>query len=116
MTLKDQSITFIGPGAMASAMASRLIEGGIQTPDKILMSGPIVDELEALEKRLGVSTTSDNLKAVKNADVVVLSIKPQIIQEVMDELRGSDTPLERRIFVPPTIYQTLSKFRSVAVT
>ena len=89
MTLKDQSITFIGPGAMASAMASRLIEGGIQTPDKILMSGPIVDELEALEKRLGVSTTSDNLKAVKNADVVVLSIKPQIIQEVMDELRGS---------------------------
>jgi pyrroline-5-carboxylate reductase len=89
VTLKDQSITFIGPGAMASAMASRLIEGGIQTPDKILMSGPIVDELEALEKRLGVSTTSDNLKAVKNADVVVLSIKPQIIQEVMDELRGS---------------------------
>jgi pyrroline-5-carboxylate reductase len=89
VTLKDQSITFIGPGAMATAMASRLIKGGIQTPDKILMSGPIVDELEALEKRLGVSTTSDNLKAVKNADIVVLSIKPQIIQEVMDELKGS---------------------------
>ena len=89
MTLKDKLITFIGPGAMASAMASRLIEGGIQSPEKILMSGPIVEELEELEKRLGVSTTSDNLKAVKNADVVVLSIKPQIIKEVMNELCGA---------------------------
>jgi len=89
VTLKDKLITFIGPGAMASAMASRLIEGGIQSPEKILMSGPIVEELEELEKRLGVSTTSDNLKAVKNADVVVLSIKPQIIKEVMNELCGA---------------------------
>ncbi len=89
MTLKDQLITFIGPGAMASAMASRLIKGGIQSPENIRMSGPLVEELEELEKRLGVSTTSDNLKAVKNADVVVLSIKPQIIKEVMDELNGA---------------------------
>jgi len=89
VTLKDQLITFIGPGAMASAMASRLIKGGIQSPENIRMSGPLVEELEELEKRLGVSTTSDNLKAVKNADVVVLSIKPQIIKEVMDELNGA---------------------------
>jgi pyrroline-5-carboxylate reductase len=74
---------------MASAMASRLIEGGIQSPDKVIMSGPIVEELEELEKRLGVSTTSDNLQAVKKADVVVLSVKPQILPEVMNELRGS---------------------------
>ena len=89
MSLKGKLITFIGPGAMASAMASRLIEGGIQSPDKVLMSGPVVEELEELEKRLGVSTTSDNLKAAKNADVVVISVKPQILQEVMVELRGS---------------------------
>jgi pyrroline-5-carboxylate reductase len=74
---------------MASAMASRLIEGGIQSADKVLMSGPILDELEELEKRLGVSTTSNNLEAVKKADVVVLSIKPQILPEVMDELHGA---------------------------
>ncbi|MEJ2551207.1 MAG: pyrroline-5-carboxylate reductase [Anaerolineales bacterium] len=89
MTLKDQLITFIGPGAMASAMASRLIEGGTQTPDKVLMSGPIVEQLEKLEERLGVSTTTNNLEAVKNAGVVVLSVKPQSIQEVMDELHGA---------------------------
>ncbi len=89
MTLKDQLITFIGPGAMASAMASRLIEGGIQSPDKVLMSGPIVEQLEELEKRLGVSTTTNNLEAVKNAGVVVLSVKPQSIQEVMTELHGA---------------------------
>jgi len=89
VTLKDQLITFIGPGAMASAMASRLIEGGIQSPDKVLMSGPIVEQLEELEKRLGVSTTTNNLEAVKNAGVVVLSVKPQSIQEVMTELHGA---------------------------
>jgi pyrroline-5-carboxylate reductase len=74
---------------MASAMASRLIEGGTQTPDKVLMSGPIVEQLEKLEERLGVSTTTNNLEAVKNAGVVVLSVKPQSIQEVMDELHGA---------------------------
>ncbi len=89
MTSKDQLITFIGPGAMASAMASRLIEGGIQSSDKVLMSGPIVEQLEKLQERLGVSTTTNNLEAVKNAGVVVLSVKPQSIQEVMDELHGA---------------------------
>jgi len=89
VTLKDQLITFIGPGAMASAMASRLIKGDIQSADKVLMSGPIVEQLEELEERLGVSTTSNNLEAVKNAGVVVLSVKPQTIQEVMDEIHGA---------------------------
>jgi len=87
--LDGVKFVFIGPGVMAEAMMSRLMETSGVPAEHILMSGPHQDRLDELQGSYGVRTTTANVDAVKQADVVVLAVKPQSLQAVLDELRGA---------------------------
>lgn len=82
-------IVFIGPGVMAEAMATGLIGKAGVAPDQITFSGPRPKRLEDLSERYGSRTATDNVKAVEDAEVVVLSVKPQMAPDVADELSGA---------------------------
>jgi pyrroline-5-carboxylate reductase len=82
-------IVFIGPGVMAEAMATGLIGKAGVAPDQITFSGPRPKRLEELSERYGARTATDNVKAVEDAEVVVLSVKPQMAPDVADELGGA---------------------------
>lgn len=84
----EGKIVFIGPGVMAEAMGRGLIERGGVEPESILMSGPELDRLEELMERYRVGTTDDNTRAVQEGRVIVLSVKPQRLPDVLDELCG----------------------------
>jgi pyrroline-5-carboxylate reductase len=84
----EGKIVFIGPGVMAEAMCRGLIERGGMDPGLILMSGPDRERLTLLKDRYGVETTVDNREAVKQGAVIVLSVKPQRLGEVLEELAG----------------------------
>jgi len=85
-------ITFIGPGVMAEAMFSGLIRKAVATSDQIIISGPEVDRGEELKARYGVTSYSDNRLAVQNAEIVILSVKPQRLAHVLIGLKGSIPP------------------------
>ncbi|HET7010170.1 MAG TPA: pyrroline-5-carboxylate reductase [Anaerolineales bacterium] len=89
---RRDTIAFIGPGVMAEAMAAGLIERAGWTPDRIVMSGPRQERLRELADRLGVHTSNDNRKAAAQANIVVLSVKPQTLQEVAGGLAGAIPP------------------------
>ena len=74
-------ITFIGAGNMASALAGGMIAQG-QSPSQITLCDINEDQLQHAQKQLGVNTSTDNVSAVKNADVVILAVKPQVMQQV----------------------------------
>ena len=80
-------ITFIGGGNMAYSLIGGLIEEGYSS-EKIWVGEPEQDKREALAKQFGVRTTADNLMGVAKADVVVLAVKPQIMQSVVSALAG----------------------------
>lgn len=80
---------FIGPGVMAEAMATGLIQKAGVAGDQITFSGPRPKRLGELAERYGCRTETDNRKAVEGADVVVLSVKPQMAPDVADELNGA---------------------------
>jgi len=84
----EEQIVFIGPGVMAEAMCKGLIERGGVEPSSILMSGPEQDRLDELEKKYRVKATTNNREAAKQGKVVVLSIKPQRLHDVLEELSG----------------------------
>ncbi len=84
----QERIAFIGPGVMAEAIASSLIQRGGMSPERLLMSGPRPARLEDLHSKLGVSTSDDNREAAASAGVVVLTVKPQTLPEVIDDLAG----------------------------
>ena len=82
----DKEITFIGPGVMAEAMIAGLIRQKLANPENLLASGPREDRGAELQKKYGIRTTTDNAAAASDADVVVLSVKPQRLTEVMTGL------------------------------
>ncbi|HIC93898.1 MAG TPA: pyrroline-5-carboxylate reductase, partial [Anaerolineae bacterium] len=90
--LENTVLAFIGSGTMAEAMIKGILNKGLTEPDHIIASGPRPERGRELEKRYGVKGTTDNKEAAQAADIVVLSIKPQVLPVVLDELRGLIRP------------------------
>lgn len=83
-----KKIAFIGSGAMAEAMIAGLIRQKLAKPEELSASGPRPERGEELRKKYGVKPFTDNSQAVHHADVVVLSVKPQRLTNVMKGLKG----------------------------
>lgn len=83
-----KKITFIGPGVMAEAMIAGLLRNKLADAKNIIVSGPHEARGEELHKKYGIKHTTDNSAAIHEADVVVLSVKPQRLTEVMKGLKG----------------------------
>jgi pyrroline-5-carboxylate reductase len=91
VTLRDRTIATVGSGVMAEAMIAGLLRGEEVAPDRIVASHPRADRREVLGRDYGIRVTESNLDAVRDADVVVLGLKPQMLARVGRELRGSLT-------------------------
>ena len=87
--LKEIKIAFIGPGVMAEAMLSGIIKNKLTNPASIPTSGPIEDRNQELKSKYGILPFTDNNKAAALADIVILSVKPQRLQKVLEGLQGS---------------------------
>lgn len=83
-----KKIAFIGPGVMAEAMIAGLLRKKLSNSESIVASGPRAERGEELHSKYGIQTTRDNASAISMADVVVLSVKPQRLSEVMKGLKG----------------------------
>src|SRR5512134_272197 len=84
----NKKIVFIGPGVMAEAMIAGLLRKKLAKAENIVASGPREERGTELHKKYGIKTTVDNPSAISQADVVVLSVKPQRLSEVMKGLKG----------------------------
>ncbi len=73
---------------MATSLVGGLIAAGAD-PASILVAEPDEDRRSKLSQQFGVATTADNLEALQQ-DVVVLAVKPQLMQTVCSQLSGSD--------------------------
>jgi pyrroline-5-carboxylate reductase len=71
---------------MAEAMIAGLIRQELASPENLLASGPREERGAKLQNRYGIRTTTDNAAAASDADVVVLSVKPQRLTDVMSGL------------------------------
>lgn len=87
-----KKIAFMGAGVMAEAMISGLIRNNLATPDSLLASDPRAERLEELSQRYGILTYSENTQSACQADVVVLSVKPQVLEKVLTGLKGCLKP------------------------
>ncbi len=82
LSLKNITFAFIGAGNMAKALIKGLLSIGHE-PESIIASNPTQPKLQQLQDELGIATTLDNQRAVNFANVVVLAVKPQKLQEVL---------------------------------
>jgi pyrroline-5-carboxylate reductase len=82
-------VAFIGGGTMAEAIIGGILSREVVKQDDITVGEPLEERGHVLEQRYGVSVTTSNPKAAEKGDVIVLSIKPQNLHEVMEQLSGS---------------------------
>ncbi|AJI94819.1 pyrroline-5-carboxylate reductase [Yersinia ruckeri] len=83
--MQHRKITFIGAGNMARAIIAGLVAGGY--PAKLIgVCAPSAKNRDALAQEFGVISSSDNVSLAREADVVVLSVKPQLMADVCQPL------------------------------
>ena len=90
--LSDTKIAFVGSGSMAEAMIAGLVGQKLVAPGCVRAAGPRKERGDALHQKYGIMTTTANREAVDGAGVVVLSIKPQMLSSVAEELRRNVGP------------------------
>ena len=79
-------ITFIGAGNMSRSLIAGLIQDKADL--EIRISDPDDAQLQSIQANWsGISAFTDNLQAIENADIVVLAVKPQIMQQVCEPLQ-----------------------------
>lgn len=81
-------LTFIGGGAMAEAIIKGVLSSSLATPNEILVGDIAEQRRNHLTESYGVLGTSSNVKAVKESELVILSVKPQNLLEVASEIRN----------------------------
>ena len=82
-----KKIGFIGSGNMASAIMGGIIKKGIFSPDQIIASDMSASAREKAHTTMGICVTEDNKEVVKNAEIVVFSVKPQFYASVFEEVK-----------------------------
>ena len=85
--LDKSKAAFIGSGVMAEAMIKGLLTGKLMDPSHIVAADVRPERGQELKERYGISFVTDNRAAVDGADVVVLSVKPQVLPEVMPTIK-----------------------------
>ena len=78
---------FIGCGNMAQAMITGILKQNVVSPDELIVSNPHEEKIAKLKEQFGILTTTDNKKTAKEAEIVVLAVKPQVYPEVIKEIR-----------------------------
>jgi pyrroline-5-carboxylate reductase len=81
-------ISFIGGGNMGEAILAALLRKKVVTPDEINVSDVDTSRLNYLYEKYGINALSSNRISIKDVEVVVLAVKPQILPVVMKELKG----------------------------
>lgn len=88
MPFGETIIAFVGAGVMGEAMIKGLLHKQLLEPEQIVAADPHEARGQELVKRYGIRFEVDNLAAISNADIVVLSVKPQVLDSVCQQLRG----------------------------
>jgi pyrroline-5-carboxylate reductase len=94
--MKTKQLGFLGAGNMAGALIKGLLHGKVTPASRIIASDARRDHLEQLRAEHGIRVTTDNHELVREADVVVLAVKPQVIDRVLTEI-GADVRKEQLV-------------------
>jgi len=86
--LQDTKLAFIGTGVMAESMIKGILHEDLISADRIIGSDPHAARGQELVERYGIHFTADNREAADFGEVVIFSVKPQVMPHVMPDLRG----------------------------
>lgn len=85
--LKGKTIGVIGAGNMGRALIGGLVKACIVAENQIIASRRNYKELLNLQDQYGIRITTDNRELTQNSDIILIAVKPQILPDVMSEIK-----------------------------
>ncbi|MBF8808683.1 MAG: pyrroline-5-carboxylate reductase [Enterococcus lacertideformus] len=89
-------IGFIGTGNMAQAIINGLIETGTFAKENIFVSSGHYENAQRFAEKTGVIACHSNQEVAKQADIILLAVKPKIVDQVLQNLKGYS---HKRLFI-----------------
>jgi pyrroline-5-carboxylate reductase len=90
--MQSRRIGMLGAGNMAGALIRGLLASKSVSKEQISASDVRADHLKELEAQYGIKTYSDNRQLAAASDLVVLAVKPQVIDRVLDQMADAFAP------------------------
>ncbi len=110
MTTSPRKIAFIGAGNMTQSIVGGMVKSGYPS-DHIYVSNPSPEKLDKLKTTLQVHTSQDNQVVAEAADVIVLSVKPQLMADVCANLKQQVANLDKKLIVTIAAGIRIEKYR-----
>ena len=110
MTVKGKKVGFVGAGNMGEALIKGLVESNLVPAESIHATDVRLERLRELDRQYGIQVASDNETLVRQADIVILAVKPQIMESVLKEIAPAVT--RRKLLISIAAGVSTAKMRA----
>jgi pyrroline-5-carboxylate reductase len=84
--LSDKKLAVLGAGKLGGILLRAYLKQKLFVSSRVTATVRHAERAAALAKELGVAVTTDNRQAVKSADIILLTVKPQTVSDVLQEI------------------------------
>ena len=117
MDIFKKKIAFIGAGNMAEAIIAGIIKSNLLNPNNIYISDIDEKRLDFLKNKFNINTSKNNFNAFEKSNLLFLSIKPQFIEQAIDEITSNQNykkvPTEKKIILSIVAGVKTSKIKTL---
>jgi len=111
MTIKGRSVGFVGAGNMGEALIKGLLAANLVPAEAIHATDVRLERVKELNRQYGIQVASDNAELIRHADIVILAVKPQIMEAVLTEIAPAVT--RRKLLISIAAGVSTAKIRAV---
>lgn len=101
--LRGKSVAFLGAGKMGGIILQALLKNGLLSAKSTVATVAHAERAKALSAKLKVKVGTSNVEAAKGADIILIAVKPQVVEEVVREIASSVGPRQLIISVAASV-------------
>jgi len=90
--LRGKRVAVLGAGKMGGILLQAMLKNNLLSPELTCATVQHEERAKMLATKLNIRVGTNNAAAVKAADIILVAVKPQVVQDVMREIRGQITP------------------------
>jgi pyrroline-5-carboxylate reductase len=103
LNFSNKRVAVLGAGKIGGILLQALLEERLLSKKLTCATVQHPERARALRQKLGIAVGTNNAEAVKNADIIFIAVKPQVVQEVAEEIRAHVTPKQLVISVAASV-------------
>lgn len=103
MNTSAKRVVVIGAGKMGGILLNALLQKGLLSRDLTTATVQHEDRARSLAQKLGIPVGTDNATAVRDADIILVCVKPQVVETVMQQIRGNISTHQLMISVAASV-------------